>query len=192
MPRRGAGSHRQNLRHHINMLNQFAMTHRTDFGSMECPVARSLDCVGEWWSILILRDAFQGATKFDEFQKSLGIAPNMLARRLKHLTANRMFEMRMYSQRPPRYEYILTEKARDFFPVLVAMLGWGNKHLAPEGVSLNVADRKTMNSFIPLVVNGEGEPVSVQNVTLVPGPAASKAMRKRLASARSLRTEQAS
>src|SRR5512146_1200068 len=112
------------------------MTHRTDFGAMECPVARSLECVGEWWSILILRDAFQGATKFDEFQKSLGIAPNILARRLKHLTANGMFETRLYSQRPPRHEYVLTEKARDFFPVLVAMLGWANRYLAPQGPSL--------------------------------------------------------
>lgn len=154
---------------------------------MECPVARSLDCVGEWWSILILRDAFQGATKFDEFQKSLGIAPNMLARRLKHLTANGMFETKMYSQRPPRYEYVLTEKARDFFPVVVAMLGWGNKHLAPEGVSLEIADRRTLAPFTPLVVNGQCEPVSLDNVALVPGPAASKGMRRRLEGARALR-----
>lgn len=167
------------------------MTHRTDFGAMECPVARSLDCVGEWWSILILRDAFQGATKFDEFQKSLGIAPNMLARRLKHLTANGMFETRLYSARPPRHEYILTEKARDFFPVLVAMLGWGNKHLAPQGVSLEVADRGTLAPFTPVVVKSDGEPVSLDNVALLPGPAASKGMRKRLASARALRAERA-
>lgn len=156
---------------------------------MECPVARSLECVGEWWSILILRDAFQGATKFDEFQKSLGIAPNMLARRLKHLTANGMFETRLYSQRPPRHEYVLTEKARDFFPVLVAMLGWANRYLAPQGPSLEVADRASLLPFDPAVVNAEGMTVSLKNVVLVPGPSASNAMRARLASAKALRPE---
>lgn len=158
---------------------------------MECPLARSLDCVGEWWSILILRDAFQGATKFDEFQKSLGIAPNMLARRLKHLTANGMFETRLYSQRPPRHEYLLTGKARDFFPVLVAMLAWANRHLAPQGASLELADRRSLVPFEPAVVNRSHEPISLDNVVLVPGPAASKAMRKRLASVKALRAEEA-
>lgn len=156
---------------------------------MECPVARSLECVGEWWSILILRDAFQGATKFDEFQKSLGIAPNMLARRLKHLTSNGMFETRLYSQRPPRHEYVLTDKARDFFPVLVAMLGWANRHLAPEGASLEVADRCSLVPFEPAVVKADCESISLHNVVLVPGPAASRGMRARLASVKALRPD---
>jgi DNA-binding HxlR family transcriptional regulator len=165
------------------------MTHRTDFGAMECPVARSLDCVGEWWSILILRDAYQGATKFDEFQKNLGIAPNMLARRLKHLTANGMFETRLYSQRPPRQEYVLTKKACDFFPVLVTMLGWGNKYLAPQGASLEIADRETLVPFEPNVVNAAGQSVSLENVVLVAGPAASEMMHKRLATVKALRPD---
>ncbi len=84
----------------------------TDFGSMACPIARSLGKVGEWWSILILRDAFYGLTRFDEFEKSLKIAPNMLTRRLSGLVEGGLMERRQYSTRPPRFEYILTEKGR--------------------------------------------------------------------------------
>ncbi|QBR71160.1 transcriptional regulator [Beijerinckiaceae bacterium] len=165
------------------------MTRRTNFGAMECPVARSLECVGEWWSILILRDAFQGLTKFDEFEKSLGIAPNMLTRRLKHLTANGMLKTRLYSKRPPRHEYLLTQKSRDFFPVLVALLGWANKHLASRGVSLQLADRDSLATFEPIVVNDQGNPVSLSNIVLLPGVAASAEMHRRLETVKALRPE---
>jgi Predicted transcriptional regulators len=74
----------------------------------ECPIARSLDRVGEWWSILIMRDALQGLRRFDEFSRSLGIAPNMLTRRLTALVEAGMLERRAYSERPPRYEYVPT------------------------------------------------------------------------------------
>jgi DNA-binding HxlR family transcriptional regulator len=106
---------------------------RKSFGNMQCPIARSLERVGEWWSILILRDAFHGLSRFDEFQENLGIAPNMLARRLKSLVVAGLLERRRYSERPPRDEYLLTQAGRDFRPVLWALLAWGNKHFAPEG-----------------------------------------------------------
>ena len=98
---------------------------RKSFADMPCPIARSLERVGEWWSILILRDAFAGMTRFDEFQKSLGIAPNMLTRRLAALVEAGLLERHRYSEHPPRDEYLLTERGRDFRPVLVAMLAWG-------------------------------------------------------------------
>src|SRR5207253_1863904 len=94
---------------------------RKSFGKMPCPIARSLERVGEWWSILIIRDALHGFTRFDEFQKSLNIAPNMLTRRLSALVDAGLLERRRYSERPPRYEYILTDMGRDFRPVIVAM-----------------------------------------------------------------------
>ena len=94
---------------------------RTSFSAMPCPVARGLDRVGEWWSILILRDAFAGMTRFDEFQKSLGIAPTMLTRRLNALVAGGLLEKRRYSNKPPRDEYRLTPRGKDFHPVLIAM-----------------------------------------------------------------------
>src|SRR3954463_5729821 len=94
---------------------------RKSFGAMPCPIARSLERVGEWWSILILRDAFAGMTRFDEFQKSLQIAPNILTRRLTALVNAGMLKRKLYCERPPRFEYVLTERGRDFRPVVIAL-----------------------------------------------------------------------
>ena len=101
---------------------------RKSFGAMECPVARSLERVGEWWSILILRDAIYGSTRFDQFQKGLAIAPNMLTRRLTALVDAGLLERRRYSEHPPRDEYLLTAAGRDFLPVLFAFGAWGGRH----------------------------------------------------------------
>jgi DNA-binding HxlR family transcriptional regulator len=105
---------------------------RKSFGDMKCPIARSLERVGEWWSILILRDAMHGLTRFDQFQKNLDIAPNMLTRRLNALVEGGLLERRRYSQRPPRDEYILTQRGRDFRPVLTALFAWGTQHFPRE------------------------------------------------------------
>lgn len=154
----------------------------------ECPCARTIETVGEWWSILILRDALQGLTRFDAFQESLGIAPNMLARRLKHLTESGLFVRRLYQERPKRYEYLLTAKGRDFFPVIVAMLAWGNRHLAPEGVSLLLAGRESGQPLDPVLVDAASTmPITFENVALMPGPRASEQMRRRIATQRGLR-----
>src|SRR5437764_7417310 len=115
---------------------------RKSFADMTCPIARSLEHVGEWWSMLILRDAFGGMTRFDEFQQSLGIAPNMLARRLKALVDAGLLERRRYSERPVRDEYVVTARGRDFRPILVALLAWGNRHVAPEGASVVLINTK--------------------------------------------------
>src|SRR5258706_2126196 len=111
---------------------------RKSFGSMPCPIARSLERVGEWWSMLILRDALHGFTRFDQFQKSLGIAPNMLARRLDALVEAGFLEGRRFSEHPPRDEYLPTARGRDFPPGLVALLALGNKHFAPPGAILQL------------------------------------------------------
>ena len=126
---------------------------RKSFESMSCPIARSLERVGEWWSILILRDAFRGLTRFDQFQKSLDIAPNILTRRLNTLVASGLLERRPYSDHPPRYEYVLTERGRDFRPVLWALLAWGNRHFAPEGPSMVVIDTETGEPADPVLVD---------------------------------------
>lgn len=148
----------------------------------ECPCARTVETVGEWWSILILRDALQGLTRFDEFQGSLGIAPNMLARRLKHLTESGMFERRLYQRRPPRYEYLLTEKGRDFLPVVAAMVAFGNRHLAPEGEALVMVERESLRPVVPILADaGTLRPVTPEAVTTIAGPRASAGMRQRLA-----------
>ena len=118
-----------------------SMQHKS-FENMPCPIARSLARVGEWWSMLILRDALHGMTRFDQFQKSLGIAPNMLTRRLNALVEAGLLTRRRYSEKPPRDEYLLTARGRDFRPVLLALLAWGNRHFAPEGASVMLVDAK--------------------------------------------------
>jgi DNA-binding HxlR family transcriptional regulator len=100
----------------------------TTLATMPCPIARSLDRVGAWWNILILRDAVLGNTRFDQFQQSLGIAPNILSRRLRALVEAGLLEKIAYSDHPPRAEYRLTAVGQDFRPVLRALLAWGQKH----------------------------------------------------------------
>src|SRR5215469_10404879 len=116
---------------------------RKSFEAMTCPIARSLERVGEWWSILILRDAFRGLTRFDQFQKSLDIAPNMLTRRLNAMVASGLLVRRTYCEHPPRHEYILTDRGRDFRQVLWALLAWGTRHFAPEGPGVIIVDNET-------------------------------------------------
>jgi DNA-binding HxlR family transcriptional regulator len=93
-----------------------------------CPVARSLAVVGDAWSLLILRDAHAGLTRFDQFRKSLGIAPTILTRRLAVLTEEGLLEKQRYSEHPPRDEYVLTATGRDFLPVLFMIGEWGRQH----------------------------------------------------------------
>src|SRR5579871_3993244 len=163
---------------------------RKSFDDMPCPIARSLERVGEWWSILILRDALHGLTRFDQFQKSLDIAPNMLTRRLNGLVESGLMERRRYSERPPRDEYVLTERGRDFRPVLLSLLAFGNRHFAPEGASVTVVDAATGAPAEPLLIDrASGRPIATSEFALVPGPAATDATRARLA-ARAARLSQ--
>jgi DNA-binding HxlR family transcriptional regulator len=157
---------------------------RKSFGTMQCPIARSLERVGEWWSILILRDAFHGLTRFDQFQKSLDIAPNILTRRLNALVESGLLERRRYSDRPARYEYLLTERGRDFRPVLWALLAWGNKHFAPEGKSVVVVDSATGAEADPVLVDrATGRPLVEPAFRSAAGPAADERTRERHARA---------
>jgi DNA-binding HxlR family transcriptional regulator len=158
------------------------MKHK-NLGKMQCPVARSLERVGEWWSMLIIRDALHGLTRFDQFEESLGIAPNMLTRRLGALVKGGVLEKRRYSERPPRYEYVLTERGRDFRPVIVAMQTWGNKHFAPEGASVLLVHAKTGAIADPVLVDRKtGRPLTVPEYVVAPGPAAGEGTRRKLAS----------
>lgn len=157
----------------------------------ECPAARALECVGEWWSILILRDALQGLTRFDEFKASLDIAPNILSRRLAHLTKMGIFERRLYNEKPARYEYVLTAKGRDFFPVVITLFAWGNRHLAPRGESLFLAHRETGQRLEPIVIDASTRDlVGPETTALAAGSRASKGMRERIARIRSKREAQ--
>jgi DNA-binding HxlR family transcriptional regulator len=157
------------------------MRHK-NLGKMQCPIARSLERVGEWWSILIIRDALHGLTRFDQFQESLGIAPNMLTRRLGALVRAGMLERRRYGDRPPRYEYVLTERGRDFRSVIIAMTAWGNRHFAPEGASVILLNARTGMPADPVFVDRHSRrPLADSEFLVAPGPAASERTAAKLA-----------
>ncbi|ARP79651.1 transcriptional regulator [Bordetella genomosp. 8] len=153
----------------------------TDFAAMPCPIARSLARVGERWTMLILRDAFQGMTRFDEFRKSLDIAPNILTRRLEELVDAGLLEKRMYSQHPARYEYLPTAIAYDFRPVMVAMVAWGTRHFSPEGPAMMLVARETGAPVEQrLVDSSNGRILGPDDYVVVPGPAATPRARYRM------------
>lgn len=101
---------------------------RTSFSQMDCSVAQTLEVIGEWWTLLILRDCFQGVRRFDDFQRHLGVARNVLTQRLDRLIEHGILERRQYQDRPVRHEYRLTEKGLDLYPVLISLMEWGDRH----------------------------------------------------------------
>jgi DNA-binding HxlR family transcriptional regulator len=140
---------------------------RTSFESMPCPLARALEHLSDSWNALILREAFYGCTRFDEFEAGLGIATNTLARRLKDMTAGGLFERRRYSDKPPRYEYVLTDKGRDLRPVLLTLLQWGNKYNTAPGATLRLIDTTTGNPVeLALVDSATGQKIGPHHKVL--------------------------
>src|SRR5215469_10082519 len=101
---------------------------RTSLKGNECPVARALDSIGDWWSLLIIRDAFDGMRRFGEFQRSLGVAKNILTVRLRRLTADGILELVPSSDGNTYQEYVLTAKGQALFPVVVALRQWGERY----------------------------------------------------------------
>ncbi len=112
---------------------------RTSFSDMPCSIARTLDLVGEWWSLLIIRDIFSGIRRFDDLLDHLSISRNILTDRLDSLVEQGILKRHRYRERPERYEYRLTEKGSDLLPVLLALMRWGDKWLAwPEGLPVTL------------------------------------------------------
>jgi DNA-binding HxlR family transcriptional regulator len=147
---------------------------RTSFEDMECSVARCLEVVGEWWCLLILRDAMLGVTRFDDFQARLGISRNILTQRLNRLVDKSILKRVRYSEHPPRSEYHLTAKGRDLWLVVTAMRQWGDRWASPAGSPVLVRHDACgqIISALP-VCSGCGEQLGSCSVTLVPGPGAS-------------------
>jgi DNA-binding HxlR family transcriptional regulator len=156
------------------------MEHKS-FDGMSCPVALALERVGEWWSILILRDATHGLTRFDQFQKSLGISPNSLTRRLNRLVDTGLLERHQYSERPPRYEYVLTDAGEAFRPVLITLYAWGSEFFPPEAPNVRLVSNESGADVDPLLVDrATGHPLDDEHTTFVPGPAADDRLREAL------------
>ena len=148
-----------------------------------CSVARALEIVGERWTLLILRDAFLGVRRFDDFQRSLGIARNVLNARLQRLMEAGLLERRRYQERPERFEYRLTDMGRDLWPSIVALMQWGDRHLAGasgppmalehRGCGGGVDDRRRCTAC--------GAELGLHDVRVVPGPGAAGPAREQAA-----------
>lgn len=109
------------------------MGRTADYSNERCSVAATLEIVGDPWTLLIVREAFFGTSRFEQWQGTLGVARNVLAARLKTLTAHGVMAREVYSTRPVRHQYVLTAKGRDLLPVLTSMLAFGDKHVYGEG-----------------------------------------------------------
>src|SRR5580692_6065212 len=158
---------------------------KSDYADQNCSIARSLELVGERWTILVLRDVFLGRRRFDQMQRSLGVARNVLAARLDRLVGEGILEKVPYQERPPRYEYRLTSKGLDLWPVIVELLRWGDRHAAPAAGPPIVLRHKGCGGEL-----GEhrvcvrcGETLEVRDVRAEPGPGASPRAAESLAEA---------
>lgn len=128
---------------------------RTRFDRWPCPIARATDLVGDWWTPIILRNAFAGQRRFDQFQESLGVPRAILTRRLNRLVAEGLLRKERYAERPPRYEYLLTDKGRAFWDVLAALWRFGEDWMWEPGKSspVQLIDRETGREIRPVVVD---------------------------------------
>jgi len=131
-----------------------------------CPVARGLSVVGDRWTMLILRDCFLGIRRFEQFQERLGVTRHVLADRLRKLEAAGVLRRERYSERPARYEYRLTETGKDFYPVLLSLIGWANRHVPSGGPPpFELVSRDTGERIEPMLIDGNtGDPVSHRTV----------------------------
>jgi DNA-binding HxlR family transcriptional regulator len=139
---------------------------RTSFSSMDCSIAQALEVVGDWWTLLVVRDSFQGVRRFDDFQRDLGIARNVLTERLAHLVDHGILERRRYQTQPDRFEYRLTEKGIDLYPVVVSLLAWGDRWAPnPSGPPVTLTHTPCGHEGLPrLACEGCGEPVHAREM----------------------------
>ncbi|MBS0537323.1 MAG: helix-turn-helix transcriptional regulator [Proteobacteria bacterium] len=153
---------------------------RTSYEQMNCSIASALDVVGEPWTLLIVRDAFYGVRRFDDFQENLGIARNVLTARLKKLVEAGVFRKTAYRQRPLRHEYRLTEKGAALFTVIVGLKQWGDRFgaAARNGRPMDLVDRNDGHPLEPVLIDSAtGQKVELTNVRSVAGPGAEQATR---------------
>lgn len=145
---------------------------RTSFAEWPCSVARVLEIIGDPWTPLVLRDAYHGLSRFDDFQRSLGIARNTLADRLRRLVEGGMLRTEPYQDNPPRHAYVLTEMGADFFPVMAAMLAWGDRWLAGDaGPPVTITHDACGRAGDAVVVCGHCEaPLDLADASFTLGP----------------------
>ena len=136
------------------------MVEKIRLADRECPLSATLGLVGEWWTLLILHDAFDGYTRFEQFQQNLGISSSLLTSRLRRLVTDGLLHRRQYQDRPPRFEYVLTDLGRSLRPVIVALAAWGNARLERHQRSMILIDKDTGVEAEPVLVDRvSGRPV---------------------------------
>jgi DNA-binding HxlR family transcriptional regulator len=152
---------------------------RTSLSRWPCSIAKTMDIFGDRWTTLVLREAFYGFGKFDELQSELGIARNTLADRLRRLTSEGLLEKKLYDTNPRRYEYVLTEKGRDFWPVMLAMSAWGDRWLVgDEGHPVTIHhDTCGHDTHAEVVCAVCGEPLRAGETSMRMGPGYPEALK---------------
>ena len=145
---------------------------RNDYPGQICSIARSLEVVGERWSLLIVRDVMNGRRRFDELQRGLGVARNVLSARLQRLVEEDILERRAYQESPARYEYSLTEKGLDLWPALVALLAWGDRHSpGPDGPPMLIVHKECGGAVSDRgICESCGELLHARDARALPGP----------------------
>ena len=143
----------------------------SDYSAQNCSIARTLELVGERWTFLVLRDVFLGVRRFDAMQRDLGVARNVLAARLDRLVGEGILMKVPYSERPVRYEYKLTDKGIDLWPVVVELLHWGDRYAAPHGPPIVIRHKGCGGELGERrVCTRCGEPLGARDVRAEPGP----------------------
>jgi DNA-binding HxlR family transcriptional regulator len=139
---------------------------RTRFDTDVCPIARTTDLIGDWWTPVVMREAFFGCKRFEQFQERLTISRATLTERLNRLVDEGMLNRVAYQTNPVRYEYLLTDKGRSFFDVLAAMWSWGDRWLFNEGgASIELTDRDSKQPVTPKVIDANtGEGIDVRQL----------------------------
>ncbi|MDP9228764.1 MAG: helix-turn-helix transcriptional regulator [Actinomycetota bacterium] len=152
---------------------------RNDYEGQVCSIARTLELIGERWTILVIREVFLGRRRFSEMQRSLGVARNVLAGRLQRLVDEGILEQRLYSERPDRHEYFLTEKGLDLWPTVVSLMHWGDRHMPlPGGPPLVLVHKGECGGTVNdrRICERCGEELGVREARAVEGPGLAPAL----------------
>jgi len=155
---------------------------RKNVDSLNCSLANTLNLIGEWWTILILREAIYGNRRFEDFQQQLGIARNILTDRLKKLCDSGILERVPVKEGSKRHEYKITPMGRDLYPALITLTQWGDRWLCPsEGVPIKFIEQETGEEIADVgIYSKQGQKLHQRDLAMIPGPGATEETKERL------------